>query len=148
MGSTSKTLHDTDFVEWSDRMAELLRARRFDELDIENLAEEVESLGIGQRRELRSRITNILEHLLRLELISGDLLEQNRRGWRSSISRQRTEIDVVLEDSPSLSRLVEGLILKCYRTAALRVEEDYGVTPPKICPFSAEKILGCGAAGN
>src|SRR5947209_8415140 len=111
MGSTSKTLHDTDFVEWSDRMAELLRARRFDELDIENLAEEVESLGIGQRRELRSRITNILEHLLRLELISGDLLEQNRRGWRSSISRQRTEIDVVLEDSPSLSRLVEGLIL-------------------------------------
>jgi hypothetical protein len=45
MASTTKTLYDTDFVVWADNTAELIRARRFEELDIENLAEEVESLA-------------------------------------------------------------------------------------------------------
>ena len=59
-------LYDTDFVEWADKTAVLLRQGRFDELDIENLIEEVESLGNSERKALRSQLTRLLMHLLKV----------------------------------------------------------------------------------
>ena len=56
MGTTTKTLYDTDFAEWSARTAELLRAGRYDELDIENVAEEIESLGKAERKSVRAQL--------------------------------------------------------------------------------------------
>jgi hypothetical protein len=70
-----KTLYDEDFVAWSEQQAEALRAAARtgsnQQLDWENLAEEIESLGRSQRRELRSRLSVIMEHLVKLEHFAG-----------------------------------------------------------------------------
>ena len=47
----SALLHDQDFLLWSERQAELLRAGRLAELDIEGLQEEVEDMGREQKRD-------------------------------------------------------------------------------------------------
>ena len=136
-------LHDTDFAEWSDRTAALLRQGRFEEVDIENAAEEIESLGISQRHQLRSRTTQIIEHLLKLHLTSGPLREPNERGWRASISRQQGEISELLETSRSLrTRLTAVTMQEWYKSAARTVATEYAVVPPAECPFAWEQILG------
>ncbi|KJR40051.1 protein of unknown function DUF29, partial [Candidatus Magnetoovum chiemensis] len=59
-----KSLYETDFYQWSLKTAELLRQGRFTELDIENAAEEIESLGRNNKRELGSRLMVLIMHLL------------------------------------------------------------------------------------
>src|ERR1041385_4763764 len=134
-------LHDRDFFEWTAETAERLRAGRFDELDIENVAEEIESLGKSQRHELRSRIMQILEHMLKLELVTGPVLHRNQRGWRASISRQQIKIAILLEESPSLCRQAESLIPRCYSDAARMARLEYEVEPPDQCPFGWNDVL-------
>jgi Domain of unknown function DUF29 len=73
MADTSQ-LYDRDFYLWTRETAEALRARRFADLDIEHVAEEIEDRGKSNKRELECRITQILEHLLRLKMSKGMLL--------------------------------------------------------------------------
>jgi hypothetical protein len=60
-----KTSYDADFYGWANEQAELLRAGRLDEADIANIAEEIESMGRGEKRELVDRLTILLMHLLK-----------------------------------------------------------------------------------
>src|SRR6266487_733142 len=105
------TLYDEDFYAWTRQQAEALRvaarSRSNLPLDWENLAEEIESLGKSDRRELRSQIRRILRHLLKLEASPS---VDPRAGWRSTVLDARTEITDVLRDSPSLRREVDDLI--------------------------------------
>lgn len=105
------TLHDTDFVAWTEQQARLLRqaiAGRLDEpFDLENLAEEIESLGRSDLRAARSQIRRIIEHLLKLQFSP---VEQPRDRWLGSISHARSDLDLVRKDSPSLrSKIDVGL---------------------------------------
>src|SRR5437667_3811688 len=104
-------LYDRDFFLWTQEQATALRAVKDSNLplDWENLAEEIESLGKSDRRELRSQITRILRHLLKLEVSSAT---EPRAGWRATINEARTEVEGLLEDSPSLRRETDGLIMK------------------------------------
>src|SRR5580658_1950198 len=95
-------LYEIDFVEWASRNAELLRSGRLAEADIENIAEEIDSLGRSQSRELESRVTQIMEHLLKLRLAPEEARHFNSRLWRASIERQRREIQRLFKASPSL----------------------------------------------
>ena len=54
--------YDTDLYEWTKEQADALRRRAANELDWDNLAEEIESLGNSERREIRSRLKNLLVH--------------------------------------------------------------------------------------
>jgi len=142
MSSSTKPLYERDFAEWSDRTAELIRAGKFEQVDAENVAEEIESLGKSERHQLRSRITQIIEHLLKLSLTSGPLLENNQRGWRASILRQQREIRSLLSDSPSLKRRLTAEELQgCYSDAARTVATEYDVKPHTQCPFEWSEIL-------
>jgi hypothetical protein len=109
--SDSKTLYDTDFFAWSQQQAEAVRAagRRSTNrlVDWENVAEEIESLGRSDRRELHSQIRRIIEHLLKLEHSPAT---EPREGWRTSLRDARVQIEVVLADSPSLRRLLPDII--------------------------------------
>jgi Domain of unknown function DUF29 len=103
-------LYEEDFVRWAETQAGALR-RAADAgsnlpLDWCNLAEEIESLGRSQRRELKSRIGNLTEHLLKLEL---SFASQPRAGWLETVGRERREIELLLEDSPSLRGEVAGI---------------------------------------
>jgi hypothetical protein len=104
-------LYAEDFVRWTEEQASALRqaARSGANLpvDWENVAEEIESLGISQRHELRSRIALVIEHLLKLECSPA---KEPRAGWMETIERERAAIERVVEDSPSLRNAVPTLV--------------------------------------
>lgn len=102
-----KTLYDEDLVAWSEQQAEALRAAAHSvsnqQLDWDNLAEEIEDLSRRQREELASRISTVIEHLLKLAYSHAD---EPRHGWRQTVRRSRNEIGRILKSSPSLRREV------------------------------------------
>src|SRR6266436_557631 len=145
-------LYEEDFVRWTEEQSSALReAARFGTnlpLDWENLAEEVESLGRSQRHELRSRIAVILEHLLKLEHSPAT---DPRRGWMETIARERLEIEIQLDDSPSLRGDAGRMVLEetsraiRHATAAL---VRYGEAPPEAIAklaassYTEDQVLG------
>jgi hypothetical protein len=135
-------LYDRDFYLWTLQTAEALRAGRVKDVDLEHVAEEIEDMGKRNARELESRVTQILEHLLKVRLAKGVILEYNQGAWQASILRQRNELDALLQESPSLrQRIGPDFIRKCYRHAAAVVAAEYKVDTPEECPFAAEQIL-------
>lgn len=116
-GGTS--LYEQDFVAWSKQQAEALReaARAGANLPIDwgNLAEEVETLGASERRALHSQIQRIIRHLLKLQYSPAS---EPRRGWFETVGDARSEVELVLEMSPSLKNEIQ---------AAIRSETPRGV---------------------
>lgn len=92
-------LYEGDFALWAEQQAGHLRAGRFHALDIENVAEEIESLSRSDKREISSRLATIIEHLLKLA-VSQDT--DPRRGWWHTVDRERGDIESLLDESPSL----------------------------------------------
>ena len=111
--------YEDDFLLWTKEQAQLLReaARRGLNvpLDWENIAEEVESLGRSDRRELRSRMSAIIEHLLKLEHSSA---REPREGWRNTVDRSRREAKLVLKESPSFRHDVPELLDEAFANFA------------------------------
>ena len=143
-------LYDRDFFLWTQEQATALRAVKDSNLplDWDNLAEEIESLGKSDRRELRSQIRRIMRHLLKLE-ISPAL--DPRGGWCSTIADSRSEIEDVLQDSPSLGREVDRMIAEELNTAAKFAAADlrqHGEQADAVWArlekggFTAEQVLG------
>ena len=62
MGAATK--YESDYYGWTQEQADLMRHRRLAELDLENLIEEIESMGKAQKEALRSRLRVLLAHLL------------------------------------------------------------------------------------
>jgi hypothetical protein len=131
-----------DFDIWAEETAAALRAGRWTDLDVEHLAEEIEDMSRRNARELESRMTRILEHLLKLRIAGGAILHRNQRGWQASIIRQRTEIEALLRESPSLKcRITAESIEACYERAAAVVAAELGLDPPRECPFGPQDVL-------
>ena len=113
MSSSAAQLYEQDFVRWAEEQSRALRdAAKLGTnlpLDWENLAEEIDDLGRSVRRELRSRISTIIEHLLKLDHSPAI---RPRRGWMDTIDRERSDIDRLLEENPSLRSDVARVILE------------------------------------
>ena len=111
-------LYETDFQLWAKAQAKALRAVRqgasSDLLDTEHLAEEIESLGKRDRRELVSRLTVLLTHWLKLECSRA---ENPRQGWRQTVREQRREIVRIIADSPSLQPYLTECLPSCWESA-------------------------------
>jgi hypothetical protein len=142
-----KPVNDTPLPAPSDRYAWAVetarRLRAGESVDAVAVAEEIEQMGRSDAHELRSRITQILEHLLKLDIPGDALIRKNSRGWRGSIARQRIEIADLLEESPSLkARITPELLARCYQNAVSVVETEYGVRCPAKCRFTPEQVLG------
>lgn len=91
-------LYDGDVLAWAYEQADLLRKGRWDALDIENLAEEIESVGRTEKRELRNRMALLMAHLLKWQ----SQPERRVKSWLRAIAAQRREIGQVLANMPSL----------------------------------------------
>jgi signal transduction histidine kinase len=148
MSGSDGGLYEEDFVRWTEQQSTALRdaARAGTNLplDCENLAEEIESLGRSQRHELRTRIAVILEHLLKLEHSPAT---DPRRGRMETIARERAEIEVLINDSPSLKGDVAQMIAaNSPRVVRLTIRvlrlhgEDVGNLAPPM--YSEEQVLG------
>lgn len=90
--------YDKDVLAWANEQARLLRARRFDLLDVEHLAEEIEDVGKSEQRELASRLVALLAHLLKWQFQP----ELRGASWEKTIRAQRTELAYHLDETPSL----------------------------------------------
>ncbi|AIM23592.1 hypothetical protein SERRSCBI_20130 [Serratia sp. SCBI] len=94
----SHTRYETDVVAWANEQAALLRSGKLSEIDIEKIAEEIEDVGKSEQRELASRMTVLIAHLLKWKY------QPARRGtsWERTIKAQRKEVLYSLKESPSL----------------------------------------------
>ena len=138
--SPPSRLYDEDFVLWTQETARLLRAGRFGAVDVEHVAEEIEDMGKRDRRALGSRLTVLIHHLLKWKYQE----PARSRSWRMTMDVQRTKIEKLFRDSPSLRPTVPEVIEDVYPDAVRQVciETDLPEeTFPKRCPFTAEQIL-------
>ncbi len=95
----STALYETDFYQWTLRQASLLREEDYADLDIDNLIEEIEDMGNNARHELDSRLTTIMEHMLKL---MREPKSRAARGWQHTILIQRTDLKKRLKSTVSL----------------------------------------------
>ena len=107
------SLYDRDFYAWSVEQASLLREGRVAEADLENIAEEIASLGKAEKREFVDCLTVLMLHLLKWRC------QPSGRGdsWRLSITEARDEIADLIADSPSLRANLDGAMASAYRDA-------------------------------
>ncbi len=132
--------YDEDFYAWSMEQVELLRSGELSEIDAANIAEELESMGKNNRRELGSRMAVLLMHLLKWRY------QPNRRSpsWATTIRDQRDEIEAILVDSPSLRPVVRDTLSAIYTRAWRKAIGETGLpeaTFPADCPFTPDQIL-------
>lgn len=137
-----KSDYDTDFYEWTQHQAAALAAGHVAELDLANLAEEIESLGKRDQRELASRLGVLVMHLLKWCY----QLERRRTGrsWWNTIRTQRRNIRQLLQQSPSLRRLVLEMIEADFLDVRFDASQQTGLpleTFPETCPWTADQIL-------
>jgi hypothetical protein len=136
---TTITQYDRDFYAWLNEQAALLRSGRLAELDIENLAEEIESMGRSEKRELVSRLKILILHLLKWQY------QPDRRGasWRSSVYNARDALVDLLSDSPSLKSQLAAAIRTAYpravRDAAAETALEAAIFPSS-CPWSFTQL--------
>jgi hypothetical protein len=137
--------YDTDLLTWSERQAVLLRRRAAGELvndaeiDWPNVAEEIESVGRSERRELRNGLARLLQHLLKWRYQP----EHRSRSWRTTTATQRREIEALLADSPSLRATLPDVLAVAYRAARDDAITETGLLDlPEASPFTVEQALG------
>ncbi|MGH7836726.1 MAG: DUF29 domain-containing protein [Candidatus Binataceae bacterium] len=137
-------VYEHDYYAWAREQALALRERQIELLDFAHLAEEVDALADRDRRELRSRLMRILVHLLKWRFQAA----RRSRSWAATLDVQRTEIETLLESSPSLRGELPALIARAFTSAQrvagreMRLERDeWTCRFPVECPWSVEQIL-------
>ena len=138
--TSHRSTYETDFVVWAESMAELLRMKRFDELDLDNLIDQVQDLSRRERSALCSNLEVISMHLLKWQF-----QPSNRSGsWRSSIREHRRRISKLLQQSPSLKPYLVQEYEDCYEHAR-RLASDETELPidsfPTSSPYTIEHTL-------
>jgi hypothetical protein len=136
----SNELYERDFYAWTQEQARLLREKRWDDLDLDNLVDEVESVGSSEKREIRNRLKVLVTHLLKWKFQPG------RRGnsWRRTIREQRDIIAEIVRTSPSLQDYPSHVLQTIYVGATVSASEETGLAVsvfPEECLFTPEQVL-------
>lgn len=145
------TLYDRDLQLWIEQTIQQLRDREFGSLDIEHLIEELIDLGKSEKSALKSNLTILLAHLLKLK-VQHDVPDMMKGSWLSSVLEHRQRVLNNLADTPSLKKFLMEAVEKVYPDARkLAIKEGkfakLGVCVPEeheypmICPFLVEQIL-------
>jgi hypothetical protein len=137
---TGTVRYEDDVVAWAEEQARLLRERRFDLLDIENLAEEIEDVGKSEHRELASRMAGLLVHLLKWQIQPG----RQGASWQVTIRNQRRGVARRLRDTPSLRPRLQDpdWWAAVWDDAIAQAAVETGLSEfPDSCPWRAEQVL-------
>src|SRR4051812_6059625 len=132
--------YDKDFYAWAMEQASLLRQGRLAEIDLENVAEEIESLGRSAKSELINRLGVLMAHLLKWHI------QPDYRGtsWRLTIEEQRDEAQSLLADNPSLNATLADSLERAFRKASRRAQRETGLGRqafPPACPWTSEQLF-------
>lgn len=137
---TQTKLYDQDYHLWLETTIKQLQERQFSDIDIDNLIEELETLGRSEKKALRSYLRLIIMHLLKWRYQP----EKRSKSWQITIRNNRFEIEETLQDSPSLKSQLTELLNQSYPRAVAEASEETGLsvsTFPPSCPFTLEQIL-------
>lgn len=135
-----RSLYDRDFFEWTRTQAEMLRRSQPTDLDWKNVAEEIESLGRGDKRSIESNLGILLLHLLKWR----HQMEKRKSGWRSSVIEHRARIRKLIEESPSLRGYPAEVLAEEYALARSKAADETGLPEelfPRDCPYTIEQVL-------
>ncbi len=140
--SKKKLLYDKDFVKWIDSQVGFLKKGDLDKLDLENLIEEIESLGRNDTRSIHSHAIILLAHLLKQEYQPEKQVDSN--SWKTSILNAAMEIKLLIESSPSLKNELIKIYPKAYADAKQYASKQSGLDInifPETCPWNIEEAL-------
>jgi hypothetical protein len=133
-------LYDHDIHAWTQQTAELLKQRRFQDLDIAHVVEELETMGRRDRQELVSRLKILLGHLLKWQYQPA----HRSSSWLGSHLVQRLRIRDLLQDSPSLQPYLAEAADRAYGDGARLASKETGLPlghfPAKL-PYSLDHLL-------
>jgi hypothetical protein len=132
--------YHSDFYAWANEQAALLRAGELSAVDVQNIADEIESMGRSEKRELISRLTALLLHLLKWQFQP----MMRGRSWRLNIDGQRLDLEELLKDNPSLKAELDPSIAQAYRRALIEAERETGLgreTFPAGCPYTFDQVM-------
>ncbi|MBF0225942.1 MAG: DUF29 domain-containing protein [Desulfobacterales bacterium] len=135
-----KNLYEQDFYAWTIENANLIRQRKFSEIDLEHVVEELKDMGISTKRELINRIGVLLAHLLKWEYQPS----MRSSSWQGTIKEQRRRVLKLLKDNPSLKSQIDNFIPDAFESAIISASVETGIPEfdfPQICPFSKEQIF-------
>ena len=132
--------YHSDFYAWLIHNAALMRQGKLAEIDVENVAEELEAMGRSEKRALESRLTVLLTHLLKWHY------QPVRRGksWELTIKEQRLRIQKLLRDNPSIRKELQPCFLECYQFAIFQAVKETAIeekTFPSVCQWTIEQTL-------
>ncbi len=135
-------LYASDFRLWARETAQLLRERRFEEIDLDALIEEVEGLARADEHAIENQLERLIEHLLKLGYASGRLLEENERGWTLSVVNARLKVAQRMKRVPSLHRYPEDILTEAYEVGRNEAAKtvDLGLIPLE-CPWSVSQLF-------
>jgi hypothetical protein len=119
-------LYEKDYYLWIEKTISLLENHQFSDLDLDNLIEEISDMGKSQRQSLKSYLTRLLEHLLKLVYWESEL-EYNQRGWKNEIRNFRRAIKRIIADSPSLQPYLIEIFNNSFQEARISLIELSGM---------------------
>jgi Domain of unknown function DUF29 len=139
----TQTLYNQDYYLWLKTTINQLRTGQFSAVDLENLLEELETMGRSEKRAVKSLLLKLLEHLLKLKCWDSER-ERNQGHWKGEIRTFRTQITDELKDSLSLKPYILEIFDECYQEAR-KEASDRSQLPLDIFPLipigSLEQIL-------
>ncbi|BAZ81903.1 MAG: DUF29 domain-containing protein [Sphaerospermopsis kisseleviana] len=136
----SSNLYNEDFYLWIETTAKQLKNGNFAEIDLENLIEEIESMGRSEKRALKSNLLILLMHLLKYKYQP----DKRSNSWLSTIFEHRRRLKEELTESPSLKKYFSEVFSECYQDARKLASLETGLsvdTFPVDCPFTTDEIL-------
>ena len=132
--------YDEDFNGWIEETIGLLKAKRFEEVDVDHLIDELESMSKRDKREILSRLKVLLMHLLKWKYQPS----HRSAAWKITIRNNREEIAQILQDSPSLRSYPSEVLVQAYDSARKNAASETGLaiaSVPEKCPFTIADIL-------
>jgi hypothetical protein len=135
-----KSLYERDFCLWVEEQVRLLREGRLRQLDVANLIDEIEDLGIGEKKAVESNLVVVLKHLLKYQFQRG----RRSRSWLSSIAEHRRRLRNDLASSSSLRPYARARFEQCYQDGRHQALVETGLAPnalPDVPPYTLEQAL-------
>lgn len=132
--------YEEDFYGWVMANAALLKKGKFNQVDINHIIEEMENLGASEKRELVSRLSQLIMHLLKWHF------QPTMRGhsWIYSIRAQRKQTKIHLKDNPSLKSKLDEILLDSYDVAISEAAKETSLDEknfPSECPYTFDQII-------
>jgi hypothetical protein len=136
----NEPLYEIDYYAWTQRQVELIKKRRWEELDLDNLLEELEEMGKSSKSALESRLEILFMHLLKWQFQS----ENRSNSWKASILEQRQKLEKLLKENPSLKLKLADIVYDVYEDARISASKETNLPLnafPEVMPFTYEQAM-------